>query len=256
MIFARKEFENVTILLPAMDETYSLKETVDTIMNTCAICDIAEIILLLCDRTTNDSKLVAERLVAEYSNRVSIFIHMQKLPFVGGAIREGIDMAKGSHVIMMSSDLETDPAIVSIFIEKAKEFPDKITTASRWKSGGGFKGYNKIKLVCNFIFERLIGAFYFSHLSDLTYAFRIFPTELVQAIEWEELKHPFFLETALKPLRLGVEFIEVPAHWVARTEGGSQNSFMANFNYFKTAWNIRLKKRSKLLKEINMLNQK
>lgn len=248
---AIKEFKNVTILLPVMDETYSLKETADTIMEMCEVTDLAEIILLLCNRTTADAKNVAEGLVQKYSDKIKIYIHMQKLPFVGGAIREGIDLAKGSHVIMMSSDLETDPAIVPVFIEKAKEFPDRIITASRWKKGGGFKGYNKVKLICNLIFERIIGIFYFSSLSDLTYAFRIFPTELMQSIDWQELKHPFFLETALKPLRLGVKFVEVPAHWEARTEGVSQNSFFANFKYFKTAWNNRFKKRNTILKKYN-----
>lgn len=74
---------------------------------------------------------------------------------------------------------------------------------------------------------------YFSNLSDLTYAFRIFPTKLVQSIEWTELKHPFFLETALKPLRIGVKFIEIPAHWKARTEGIPQNPFLIILNTLK-----------------------
>ena len=95
----------------------------------------------------------------------------------------------------------------------------------------------------------MIGLFYLTSLSDLTYAYRLFPSDLMKSIQWEELKHPFFLETALKPLRLGVKFEEVSAHWVARTEGVSQNSFFANFKYFKTAWHNRLIGRDKLLKE-------
>ena len=246
------EFRNVTILLPAMDETYSLRETVDTIVRTCNTKDIAEFILLLCDRTSAESRAVANQLVDEYSDQVSIYIHDQKLPFVGGAIREGFDLAKGSHVVLMSSDLETDPNVIQKFIEMSKRYPNRIITATRWSHGGGFERYNKVKLVCNLIFERVIGLFYFSTLSDLTYAFRIFPTRLMQSIEWEELKHPFFLETALKPLRLGVKFIEIPAHWTARTEGVSQNSFFANFKYFKTAWHNRFLKKQQILRRNNV----
>lgn len=233
------EFTNVTILLPAMDETYSLKETVDVVLTTCESEDIAEIIILLCDRTSKVTREVAENIVKNNKERCIVRIHDQTLPFVGGAIREGFMLAKGSHVVLMSSDLETDPNIVQEFIRYSKESPNCIITASRWKQGGGFEHYNKVKLVCNLVFERLIAMFYFSNLSDLTYAFRIFPTELVQRIEWTELKHPFFLETALKPLRLGVKFIEIPAHWKARTEGTSVNSFFDNFKYFKTAWRNR-----------------
>ncbi len=244
-----KEFKNVTILLPAMDETYSLKETVDTIASTCKTVDLAEFIILMCDRTTKESRAVAEELVKEYSSKLPIYIHNQTLPFVGGAIREGFDLAKGSHVVLMSSDLETDPGVIQEFIVHGKKHPSRIITASRWRKGGGFEHYNKVKLVCNLIFERTIGLFYFVNLTDITYAFRMFPTDLMQSIEWTELKHPFFLETALKPIRLGVKFIEIPAHWAARTEGVSQNSFFANFKYFKTAWNNRFLKKKDILRD-------
>ncbi len=244
-----EKFTNVTILLPAMDETYSLAETVETIINTCSRYDLAEFILLLCDRTTAESRRTAEKLVTMYAGVVPIYIHEQTLPFVGGAIREGIDLARGSHVVMMSSDLETDPNVIQKFIRGAKKYPDRIITATRWRKGGGFEKYNKIKLICNLIFERSIGLFYGVGLSDLTYAYRIFPTALMQSIAWEELKHPFFLETALKPLRLGVRFVETPAHWAARTEGESQNSFFANFKYFKTAFHNRFLKAEDILKK-------
>lgn len=242
-------FKNATILLPAMDETYSLRQTVDEIAETNNEEDIAEFIFLLCDKTTSESRAVAEELVRKYEARVPIYIHNQTLPFVGGAIREGISLAQGSHVVMMSSDLETDPDVIKDFIAHAKAYPDHIITATRWKKGGGFKSYNKVKLVCNLIFERVIGLFYFTDLSDMTYAFRIFPTDLMQSIRWEELKHPFFLETALKPLRLGIRFIEIPSHWTARTEGVSQNSFLANFKYFRTAWHNRFLKREQILQQ-------
>lgn len=240
-------FKNVTILLPAMDETYSLKQTVDIIAGTNQREDLKEFILLLCDRTSPETRKIAEELVKKYENRIPIYIHNQELPFVGGAVREGINLAKGSHVVMMSSDLETDPHVIREFVSLSKKYPKRIITATRWKKGGGFEHYNKIKLICNLIFERMIGLFYFTGLSDLTYAYRIFPTDLMQKIRWEELRHPFFLETALKPLRLGVKFIEIPGHWAARTEGESQNSFFANFRYFRTAWHNRFLKKEQIL---------
>lgn len=241
-------YSNVTILLPAMDETYSMRQTVETILHTCRRKDLCELIFLMCDRTTGESRKTAEELIKDYGKYIPLYIHEQTLPGVGGAIREGIDLAKGSHVIMMSTDLETDPHVVKTFIAAARRYPNRIITASRWRRGGGFENYNKVKLVCNLIFERSIGLLYGVALTDLTYAYRIFPTELMQSIRWEEVKHPFFLETALKPLRLGIKFIEVPGHWAARTEGESQNGFFDNFKYFKTAFHIRFLKEEDILK--------
>ena len=197
------KFNNITILVPAMDETYSLEQTIDIIMNTCELDDIAEFIIILCDRTTKKCRLTAEKLVQKYKDVIRIYIYDQIKPFVGNALQEGFDIAIGSHVVIMSSDLETDPNLVEDFIKQAKAAPEKIITASRWLKGGGFKGYNKIKLICNVVFEKVIAIFYGVKLTDLTYGYRCFPAKLVQSIQWEEQKHPFFLETALKPLRLG-----------------------------------------------------
>ena len=241
-------YSNVTILLPAMDETYSMRQTVETILHTCRRKDLCELIFLLCERTSEESRKTAEQLITDYGRYIPMYIHEQELPGVGGAIREGIELAKGSHVVMMSTDLETDPNVIRTFIAAAKKYPTRIITASRWRKGGGFENYDKVKLVCNLIFERSIGMLYGVRLSDLTYAYRIFPAELMKSIKWEELKHPFFLETALKPLRLGVKFIEVPGHWAARTEGVSQNGFFDNFKYFKTAFHNRVLKEEDILK--------
>ncbi|MBQ6772792.1 MAG: glycosyltransferase family 2 protein [Synergistaceae bacterium] len=243
-------FQDVSILIPALDETYSLSETVRIIADTCDNKDIAEIIIIVSpEKTSHDTRDTAEKLISEYQDRINIYIHEQKLPFVGGAVREGINLAKGSHLVMMSADLETDPHVIKDFIAQSKEFPDRIITATRWKKGGGFKGYNKIKLICNYIFEKSIALFYFSSLSDMTFGYRLFPSGLMKNIHWEELKHPFFLETALKPLRLGVKFVEVPSKWQARTEGDSVNGFFANFKYFRTAWHNRFMKPEKIFKE-------
>lgn len=243
----QEKFRNLSIILPAMDETYSLMQTADTIMSTCRREDLAEIIIVVCGRSTPECVRTAEKIREKYGQAIPVFIHHQKKPFVGGAVQEGIGMSSGSHVVLMSSDLETDPNLIQEFIRLEKENPEKIVTATRWKKGGGFKGYNKVKLVANCIFQRLIAMLFLVNLSDITYAYRIFPKELMLSIRWEELKHPFFLETALKPIRLGVKFIEIPVKWTARTEGVSQNSFWANFKYFKTAWHVRFMKKEDIL---------
>lgn len=242
------EFRNVSILIPSMDETYLLSQTVDIIADTCSHKDIAEIIIIISAQKTSPATIkTAQELIAKYDGRIKIFIHEQILPFVGGAVRNGIDIASGSHLVMMSADRESPPEAMHELIAQAKKYPDRIITASRWLKGGGFSGYSKIKLVCNYIFEKSIALFYFSSLTDMTYAYRLFPSALMKSIAWEELKHPFFLETVLKPLRLGVKFVEVSAKWQARTEGESVNGFFANFKYFRTAWHNRFLKPENIL---------
>jgi hypothetical protein len=237
-------FGAATAILPVMTETWSLRQTVDVILGENGP-NICKILIVVCDRTRPESIAVARSLQDEHP-MVEMF--NQTLPFLGGAIREGFERASGTHVIMMASDLETDPHDVKCLIRQAKANPSAIITASRWRDGGGFSGYAPVKFVANRLFQLCFSALYLTRLSDLTYGFRLFPLALVQAIVWEELRHPFLFETIIKPLRLGVAVVEVPSQWRAREEGESQNTFMRNFEYFRTGLRVRLMSTARMLR--------
>ena len=238
-------FESATIVLPVVNETTSLKQTADIILRDVPREKIRELLIVTCKKTTPEARAVATQLQKELGRLV--VIHEQELPFLGGAMREAFNLARGSHVIMMASDLETDPKDVAVLIAEAQKNPAAIITASRWQAGVQFHGYSKIKLICNWIFQRSFSVLYGTRLSDLTFAYRIFPTRLVQAIRWEDFRHSFLFETLVKPLRLGVPVVEIPSTWRARTEGVSQNTFFRNFEYFKIGLRTRFAARESLL---------
>ena len=239
-------FQSLSIILPVINETYSLAQTIDVILKDCE-ADVREFIIVICGKTTQESLRVCEEYKLKLKER--IVIHRQTLPFLGGAIREAFEMSQGSHVLMMASDLETDPSEVKHFILEAKKNPQAIITATRWRNSKGFIGYNPLKWIANFLFQKIFAILYHTPLSDLTYGYRVFPVELVKNIQWQELRHPFLLETILKPLRLGVEVVEIPALWVSRQEGESQNAFFRNFFYFPVGWKIRFLSKDCILRK-------
>jgi glycosyltransferase involved in cell wall biosynthesis len=234
----------VTAILPVTDETTSLRKTVEVLLAENRQ-EIAEILIVACQRTTPAALAVAEELGREHAGLIRV--RFQQRPFLGGAMRDAFEWASGSHVLMMASDLETDPATVKDLIAKAKDGYD-IVTATRWKGESGFRGYNPVKRFLNGIFQTIFRIFYDTTLSDLTYGFRIFKREWVKTIAWEELRHPFLLETMLKPLRLGARVIEIPSAWRARTEGASHNPFWRNFVYFRIAFKTRFSNKRRFLK--------
>ena len=237
--------KKVSVILPVINETFSLIKTVNVILNL-SKKDILEIIIVIDNKTSSKSIEIINSLILQNDNL--IILHLQKMPFIGGALQEAFKLARGSHVIMMASDLETDPNLVPLLIEKSKIFPNNIVTVTRWKFGGGFKNYSKIKLFANWLFQKIFSLLYWTNLSDMTYAFRIYPVDVIKKINWQELKHPFLFETIIKPLRIGVKVIEIPGIWEARTEGVSQNTFLRNFEYFKIGIKVRFISKSKILK--------
>lgn len=229
--------DSVSVILPVMDETVSLRRTVETILADVKRELIREFIIVICKRTTPEAMTVIAQLQNEF--RELIVVLQQNLPFLGGALRTGFDFARGSHVVIMASDLETNPSDVHILIEEQQKTPSGIVTTSRWTQGGKFHHYSPIKLICNWTFQRFFSLLYWSHLTDMTFGFRILPTSLVRVIRWEEVRHPFNLESIVKPLRLGISVTEVPTTWSPRIEGESRNPFFRNFEYFRIGFKAR-----------------
>lgn len=238
-------FHNASIILPVMNETFSLEKTIEIIEQNCGEM-VLEYIIVISKQTEKTTLVICNKFAQQDSKR--FHVHLQTLPYLGGAIRETFDLAQGSHIVMMSSDLETDPYLVKDLIQKAKEHPEFIITATRWVKGGAFQNYSKIKLLCNFIFQKFFSLLYRTKLTDMTFGYRIFPTRLVQSIRWEELRHPFLFETIIKPLKLGVQTLEIPSQWRARLEGESQNSFFRNFVYFRIGLKTLFYSRKQILK--------
>lgn len=223
---------NITFILPVLNETHSLEQTVDMIFEL-SEKDLHEILIVIADRTTEQSLAVIEKIKKEHAAHVRVY--KQELPFLGGAMQDAFSEASGDHVMLMSSDLETDPAFIPAFVKTMKEGNWDIVAGSRWLKGGGFEGYSRAKLVCNYLFQKIFRLLYHTKLTDLTYAYRLYRKSVLEGIVWEELEHPFLLECLVKPLRCGVRVTEIPCKWRARTRGASANTFLETFKYFRIA---------------------
>jgi glycosyltransferase involved in cell wall biosynthesis len=225
----------VSVIMPVMDETVSLRETVQIVMDEAGE-DVHEMICVVSKYTSKESLAVCEELAAKWPGVV--LVRQQEKPYLGGALQDAFSWATGSHILLMASDLETPPHDAKLMIAEARKGWDIVAT-TRWTGGGGFRGYNPVKYVCNWIFQKAIGALYRTRLTDLTYGYRIWRTELLRGHDWEELRHPFLLECLLRPLLRGATATEIPVFWEPRKEGESHNPFWRNFLYFRIAWKLR-----------------
>lgn len=235
---------SISVLLPIIDETSSLEKTLVDV-EASSFRSIGEYILIVCEKTTAESLEIAKRWTERDPNRYRLLF--QSLPFLGGAMRDGFDAVRGSHVLVMSSDLETDPATVPAMLEVIQREPNAVVAASRWLGGARFSGYDPMKLIANKIFQKFFRVLYWTSATDLTFGFRILPMELVRRIRWEGIRHELMMETLVKPLRLGTKVIEVPTPWVARAEGESHNSLFEHWRFFYIGFKTRFASRSAIV---------
>ena len=241
------KFESVSIILPTLTETDSFIETVELILETNQSADIREFIAVVCEKTKKESLESIEkgRQKAEKAG-VPLRIVWQERPFFGGAIIAGFQAAEGSHVCMVTPDMDTAPDILPEMIRMAKEHPDAVVSGSRWLKGGGFVNYNRVKLAWNWCSQQFLRLFYLAPMTDWTWGNHLAPSVLYRSINYRELKHPINIEKVVSPLRLGIRFYEVPG--VCRmADKPTVNPFWANLLYLRPAFRWRFASKKKML---------
>ena len=218
---------SLSIIIPFIDEYNSLKKTI-SIINKQNKEKKEFLVIISSKKTPPDIKDKLNR----FKNK-NIKIYFQKKPFVGGAIKKGISVSKNTHIVIMASDLETNPYDLKRMIKLSKKYTNNIICASRWHKNGKIEGYGVLKKTLNFIFQYLVKIFFKSNLNDFTFAYRIYPSKVLKKHKYFENNHSFSLEMILKPIKFGYKISNVPTTWKPRTEGVSQNSLWYYFGYFK-----------------------
>lgn len=242
------KFENCTIIVPVIRETDLFEQVVETILDTCKHEDLAEFIIVIHPQYTAQECYASIERMRQKCEELGIAYRLleQNLPGMGGAMRDALDIAKGSHTIIQNADMALNPRLVAKLIECAKERPNEITSVSRYMKGGKIEdGYKKTKLIWNKLSQKYCAILYQSKLTDYTYSYRICPTKYYHAVNWEELKHPFALEMTLKFLRLGIKVYEIPGNQV----GGSQSGYAETMLYLPASLHFRFMSKKKILKQ-------
>lgn len=234
----------LSVVVTVFSETFSLTESIDRLLK----LDrgyIKEIILAVSPKSSAECIDICQQLKQKHD---MVKLHMQQQnPGVGWAVREGMELATGDYVALLSADLETEPEAIDRMIRKIEETGCEGVIGNRWLKGGGFQNYDPIKLVLNFGFQYIFRILYWTRLGDLTYGYKILSKKMIDQINWEGILHEIYIETTVKPLKLGYHMEQVPTVWIGRVEGESKNTFLRNFRYVKLALKVLFTGRNHLL---------
>ena len=232
MIKLDKKKYTISILLPFLNEINSLKKTILLLEKIKLKKEY--IVIYSKSLTLEDNKLELKNLKRLYPN---LRYFSQVKPFVGGAIDLGIKKSKLNFITIMASDLETNPNELSNMVDISKKNPRAIISADRWKGKKSFSNYGVIKFLANFFFQKLIKIFFKIEVLDFTFAYRIYPKNILKDIKLSELRHGFALELLLKPIKKGHKVITIPAKWNKRVEGSSSITVRSYLSYLKVLYN-------------------
>ena len=233
---------SLSVVLCAVDETFSLRKTFDDIDR----FHFADEYLFVLSQTCTDGCMQTAKALCERDDCRCI---IQSGRGFGNAIRDAIFEVRGTHLLLWSADGATDPAVFPELVRLSKEHPDCIATVSRWLSDDGFPGYNPIRKVVNFFSQKMFARMFRTDQTDLTNPTQIAPVALYRSIRWEQNGFDFLPELVFKPIKLGVPFIEAPGRCLPRREGKSHSRFHELVLYYFRIMHIYRMDRSDILRQ-------
>lgn len=234
-------FDKLTVVIMASNEQASLRETIRVLAERCNPSDIREIVVFL---KSSDCPAAAEtqRIQAENASPFPVRSAVQKEATVQRAFSEIPPLVHSSHFLIMFADNETDPSTVPVLIEKAKQHPDAIVCAAKWRKDSVVHGYGFLRTVGSRSVNKIVAHILRADADDLFSVFQIVPMDVVVKLDMHD-PETFLYEYTIKPLACGVPYIEVPTVYEKRTENKSNYHFLdmlqTAFRFFSTAVLIR-----------------
>lgn len=224
-----KSFNGATIFILASNEKQILKDTLDEIIGSCGNDDISRIIVALKSEDCISSTFLKNCILNNEKYR-KVGFYIQQKPGIVQCMAELPPLVKSSHFLIMGADNEMSPGTVKDLITNAKEYPDTIICAAKWRKDSLVAEKKDFHLFGSFILNRLSAVILHCKACDPCSIFRIYPVEVFSKLPSGNTDC-FLYEYTLKPLAFGMKYREIPTVFRKRTENQSNFNYLDYFIY-------------------------
>lgn len=244
---ALKYKKELTVIVLAINETFSLKETVDQVSS----LNFVQKILIVSPKFVSKECLKTQKNLCNKYLNLRTIIQPKDLPGYGGAIKYCLKFINTKYFCWLDGDGETDPKYLNKMYNIIKYNNDvDIVNASRFKNKKILiKNYGYLSSIFTFFFQILCRILFNSEITDYTVGYRIYKTALFKKFNFLSNDQNFALESLILPI-LGdkVKVKEIYYQWTKRSDGKSHNSLTNKLSYFKIIYRFLILKIKKSFK--------
>lgn len=202
---------DVTILMPAYNEEATVTTAIERVLAVAMPVDEIELIVIE-NGSTDSTRAVLES--HEWPPNVRI-LELDRNRGKGGAVRYGLEHARGAYTAIIDADLEYDAADLADVVAPLTAGDAEAvigTRAFKSHSAYGFWyviGGRLMSLVANVLFNAWI--------SDITSGLKAMRTELMRSLPLREQGFAIDAEIPALAMRRGIRIYEVPISYRARS---------------------------------------
>ena len=239
-----EKFTKLSIFVPAYNEARTIHLILDRVAEVRLIADIEKELILVNDCSTDNTEGVLLDYIKMHPElNMQYFKHEVNMG-KGAAIHTGIQRATGEYLVIQDADLEYDPEEFNFLLKSVVRGDADVVFGSRFLGGNSHRILFYWHSIGNKFLTRLSNMFTNLNLTDMETCYKLFRTDIIQAIKLEEKRFGFEPEVTAKIARVpNIRIYEVGISYYGRTyeEGkkiGWRDGFRAiwcilKYNLFK-----------------------
>lgn len=200
--------QKITILIPVYNEKNSLLEILKRVEE--VDFGLEKEIILIDDCSTDGTK----NLYKELPYKV-LYHEINKGK--GAALRTGIKEATGDIIIIQDADLEYNPEDYKELVKLIKTGSADVVYGSRLADTRNSGKFLFLSYLANITLTFMTRLLYGTYLTDMETCYKAFRADILKNIEIKANRFDFEPEITAKVLKQGVNFLETPISYNART---------------------------------------
>lgn len=228
---------NLSIVLPTFNEIDNIGPLVDAIK--CVIPAEVEYEVIIVDDNSPDGTY--DRAMELFSEDPNVVIHKRlKDKGLARSIRSGIELARGTKVIVMDSDLSHDPREIVNLVHVGQVY--EIVSCSRFCSGGTMQ--NRARNLASLTFNRMLRVILWTRVQDNLGGYFIMDREKLLVLPTDQIFRgygEYYLRLLHFALDREMSIVEIPMKYRTRKYGSSKSNFIKMmFSYGAAALKLRM----------------
>ncbi len=210
--------KKLSIIIPAYNEGKTIHFILDQIKEVRLIGDIQKEVIIVNDCSTDYTETAIKKYMAKNLDLSITYLKHEINKGKGAALHTGIKNASGEYLIIQDADLEYDPREYNDLLKPVSEGFADVVYGSRFMGSNPHRILFFWHTIGNKFLTFLSNMFTNLNLTDMETCYKLFNTEMIQAIALKENRFGFEPEVTAKISRIpNIRIYEVGISYYGRT---------------------------------------